>query len=84
MCSHRVFSIAPCFNPICCPNSSPSHLYSWAKGGDTTSFHKFFYFWGVSIVSTFFFLVMGQSNWLIVKKKKRHPQLINIKWNKYL
>ncbi len=38
-----------------CLKSSPFHLYRWAKGGGNPSFHRIFYFWGASIVSTFFF-----------------------------
>jgi hypothetical protein len=65
------------------PKSSPSHLYRWAKGGGTHlsvessilgSLHSFNFFF-------FFFFAMGQSNWLISKRKKvglvRHPQLVN-------
>jgi hypothetical protein len=51
--------------------------------------HRIYYFWGAFIVSNFFFAI-GQSNWLIAKKKRkrkvglvRHPQLINMKLNKY-
>jgi hypothetical protein len=28
-----------------CPKSSPSHLYRWAKGGGTPSFHRIFYYY---------------------------------------
>ncbi len=41
--------------PYVLPKSSPSHLYRWAKGGGTPSFHRIFLFWGASIVSIFFF-----------------------------
>ncbi len=68
-----------------CPKSSPSHLYRWAKGGSNLSFHRIFYFRRASIVSIFFFFAMGQSNWLIAKKKEvgrvRHIQRINMKQN---
>jgi hypothetical protein len=45
MCSPKVFSITPRFNPIFfCPKSSPSHLYRWAKGRRLPSFLRIFYF----------------------------------------
>jgi hypothetical protein len=51
-----------------CPKSSPSHLYRWAKGGGIPSLHRIFYVGKASTISTFDF-AMGQSNWLIAKKK---------------
>jgi hypothetical protein len=55
MCSSRVFPITLHFNPICFgQNSSPSHLFTWAKGGRTPFSHKIFYFGGACIDSTFF------------------------------
>ncbi len=66
-----------------CPQSSPFHLYTWAKGRGHPSFQRIFCLGGASIVSTVF-CVMAQSNWFIAKRKKkvghvRHPQLINMK-----
>ncbi len=68
-----------------CPKSSPSHLYRWAKGGGTPSFHRIFYFGGASIVSTLF---LGWANQIgSLKKKKvglvRYLQLIITNPNKY-
>ncbi len=54
MCSPRVFPIAPIFIHMFCRKSSPSHVYTWAKGRGTPSFHRFFYIWGASIGSIFF------------------------------
>ncbi len=49
------------------------------------TFHSIFYFGNLPEIQLVF--VMGQSNWFIAKKKKvglvRHPQLINMKQNKY-
>ncbi len=55
MCSPRVFPIAPHFNPIFFAQSPP--LLS-IESSILGSLHRFN-----------FFLVMGQSNWLIAKKK---------------
>jgi len=83
MCSSRVFSIAPRFNPICFAQSPPLLTYIGGAKGKALllsiessilgRLHRFnFYFW-----------VMGQSNWLIATKKEVglvwHPQLINMK-----
>jgi hypothetical protein len=73
-----------------CPKSSPSHLYSWAKGGGTPSFHRIFYF-GEPPQFQLFLEWANQIGSLQKKKEKRkkevevvrHPQLINMKQNKY-
>jgi hypothetical protein len=88
----RVFPIGPHFNPIhmLCQKSSASHLYRWAKGGDTPpsnlgSLHSLNFFFFLK-KKNFVFFVIGQSNWFIAKEKKvgllRHPQLINKKQNR--
>jgi hypothetical protein len=68
-----------------CPKSSPSHLYSWAKGGGNPLFRKIFYLGGASMVSTFFLRWANQIGSLQKKKKKvghvRHALLINMKQN---
>jgi hypothetical protein len=43
--SPRVFpNSTALWSNMSCPKSSPSHLYRWAKGGGTPSFHRIFYF----------------------------------------
>jgi hypothetical protein len=50
---------------------SSFQLYAWTtKGGGTLYFKIEPSIWGASMVS-FFFGVMGQSNWLIVNKQKK-------------
>ncbi len=57
MGSHKVFPIAPRFNPIyvllkVLPEVTP--IYSWAKVIGTSSFNRISYFGGGSIISIFF------------------------------
>ncbi len=83
MCSPRVFSIIPCFNPICFAQSPPLFMYIVGPKGDALHLSI-----ESSIFWEFFFLTMGQKNWLIAKKNNLiglvgHPQLINMKHNKY-
>jgi hypothetical protein len=82
MCSPWLFPIAPCFNPICFAQSPPHLTYIGGPKGEALH---------LSIESSILrslhiqlFFAMGQSNWLIAKKKKKvelviHPQLINMK-----
>jgi hypothetical protein len=76
MCSPMVFSIAPHFPPICFAQSPPlSHLYTWAKGGGTPSFHRIF---------QSFNLFLWYTNQIGSLQKQKvglvaHPKLINMK-----
>jgi len=86
MCSPRVFPIAPHFNPICFAQSPPLLTYIGGLKGEALHLSKESSILGG--LHRFNFLLMGQSNWLIGKKKEkvglvRHPQLYNMKWNKY-
>jgi hypothetical protein len=66
----RVFPIAPRFNPICFAQSPP--LLTYIAGAKGEALH-------LSIESSIlgrlhsfnFFFVMGESNWLIAKKKRK-------------
>jgi hypothetical protein len=83
--SPRVFPIACHFNPTCLTQSPPLHTYIGEPNGEALHLSIESSILCTSIVSTFFF-VMNQSNWLIAKKESglvRHPQLINMKQNKY-
>jgi hypothetical protein len=81
MCSPKVFPIATRFKShMFCAKSSPSHLYMWAKGGGTPSFHRIFYILGAFLVSTpfyFYFFCNGPIKLAHCKLKKvgllRHP-----------
>ncbi len=67
------------------PKPSFSQLYRWAKWRATPSFHKIFYF-GETFHSFNLFLQWANQNNSLQKKKVglvRHPQLINMKQNKY-
>ncbi len=70
MCSPRVLPIAPWFNPTCLAQSPPllTNIPRWAKGPGTPSFHIIFCFGEPPKFQLFF--VMGESNWLIERKKK--------------
>ncbi len=63
MCSLKVFPIAPRFNPICFAQSPP--LLTYIGGPKREALH-------LSIESFTFFFAIGQSSWLIAKKKKKN------------
>ncbi len=86
MCSPRVFPITPCFNPICSAQSPPLLTYIGGPKGKALhlfiessilgSLHSFNFFWRWA----------SQIGSLQPKEKvglARHPQLINMKQNKY-
>jgi len=68
MCSPRVFSIAPHFNPVCFAQSPP--LLTYISGPKGEAFHHYI---ESSILRSLHkfqpFVVMGQSNWLIAEKQ---------------
>jgi hypothetical protein len=87
MCSSRVFPIVPPFNPMCFVQNPPLltfiggpkvvalHLSRMLYFGEPPQFHFFFWDGPIKLAHYFFF-----------KKKvglARHPQLINMKQNKY-
>jgi hypothetical protein len=80
MCSPRVFPIAPRFSPVWF-----AHSLGGPKGEGTPAFHRIFYF--ESLHSFNLFLQWANQIGSLQKKKKvglvRHPQLINMKQNKY-
>jgi len=49
-----------------CPKFSYFHLYRWAKGNHSIFQYKFLF---LKRLQWFYFVVMGQSKWLIAKKK---------------
>jgi hypothetical protein len=78
----NVFPIATRFNLTCFAQSPPLFTFIVGQRGEALHLSIEPSIQGSSIVSAFF--CMGQSNWL--KKKVRlvrHPQLINMKQNKY-
>ncbi len=82
----NVFLIAPHFNPICFAQSPP--LLTYIGGPKGEALHLSIESSILGGVHSFNFLLMGQSNWLIGKKREkvglvRHPQLFNMKQNKY-
>ncbi len=77
MCSPRVLLRAPRFNPLCFAQSPPLLTYIGGPNGEALHLSMESSILG-SLHSFNFFVVMGQSNWLIAKKKKkvglvRHP-----------
>jgi hypothetical protein len=83
MCSTRVFPLAPCFNPICFAQSPP--LFTYIAGLKGEALHRMFYVLGASLVWTFFLQWTNQIDSLQKRKfgLTRHPQLIDMKQNKY-
>jgi hypothetical protein len=70
-----------------CPKFFHFHLYNWAKGEGTSSFHRVFYFGSLHGFNFFLnFLWWANKIGSLQKKEKkvglvRHPQLINMKPN---
>jgi len=84
-CTHSDVCISPSKSDQRVPNSSSLlfhmllqilssfQLYSWVKREELYNSKQNLLFWGASIVSIF--LVMGQSNWLTTKKKKKRFEI---------
>jgi hypothetical protein len=70
MCSPRVLPIAPRFNPLYFAQSPPLLTYIGEPKGEALHLSMESSILG-SLHSFYFLLVMGQSNWLIAKKRKR-------------
>ncbi len=85
MCSSRVFPIAPCLNPICFAQSPPILTYIGGPKGEAHHLSIKSFILGGLCSFNFFVWWANQISWL--QKKKfglvRHPQLINMKQNKY-
>jgi len=70
MCSLRVFPIAPPFNSICFAQSPPILTYIGVGGPKGEALHLSIESSILRSVHSFnFVFAMGQSNWLIAKKK---------------
>ncbi len=77
MRSPRVFPIAPCFNPICFAQSPLLLTYIGGQKGEAFHLSRESLILG-SLHSFNFFFAMGQSNWLIEKKKKKRVGIVRI------
>jgi hypothetical protein len=71
ICSPRVFLIAPRFNLICFAQSPLLLTYIGRPKGEALHLSIESSLLGSLHSFQFFFLVMGQSNWLIAKLKKK-------------
>ncbi len=69
MCSPRVFPIAPCFKPICFAQSPSLLIYISGPKGD--ALHLSIESSILGRLHSFIFFGMGQSNWLVTKKKRK-------------
>ncbi len=74
MCSTRVFPIAPRFNPLWFAQSPPLLNSIGGPKGEALHLSMESSILG-SLHSFNFFFVMGQSNWLIAKKKEKELDL---------